>query len=116
MKLPHITIYKDKLPKGFAGYAIGPIIMIRNDKVDDKGLWLHEYEHVKQWYFTLFTHNIWYPSIRRYRAWAEARAYAVQTNPDRSNLEALAKHMAHPVYDLRMTVEECKKKIEKYLR
>jgi hypothetical protein len=115
MKLPHLTFYVDSLPRNAAGVANGPIIRIRKDKRDDEGLWLHEYEHVRQWYVTLFTHGIWYLTVRRYRAWAEARAYAAQVRPDRSDLDVMARRMAGPLYNLKMTVDECREAITRYL-
>ena len=115
MKLPHITLYRDRLPKNSAGRAYGPVIVILEDYREDHRLWRHEYEHVRQWYASLFTHGIWYTLVRRYRAWAEAKAYAVQVRLDRSDLDEMAYRMALPVYDLHMTQEECRAAIEKHL-
>ena len=116
MLLPHVTFYVQQMKEPFVGQARGPVILIRHDARHDKRLWMHEYEHVRQWYITIGTHGLLYLLIRRYRVWAEARGYAAQCRPDRSDLDALATWMAHPVYRLGMTANECRAQIERYLR
>lgn len=115
MRLPHWTFYVDEMKEPFVGRAFGPLIFIRKDWKEDKKLWLHEYEHVKQFYMTLFLHGLLYTFFRKYRIWAEARGYAAQTADDKSNLATMGRRMALPVYDLRLTKEECRQEILKYL-
>lgn len=55
------------------GRAIGPLIFIRKDLKDDRGVYLHELEHVKQWFMTLSLHPLLY-LLRPYRQWSEMRA------------------------------------------
>ncbi len=50
MKLPHIVKYKDSLSGGSTKMFM---VEIQNRFKDNKGLHLHEYEHVKQWYICL---------------------------------------------------------------
>jgi hypothetical protein len=106
MRLPHWTFYVETLPRGLAGAANGPIIRILRAYRDDAGLWRHEYEHVRQFYLTLGMHPMLYKFVRRYRAWAEAHAFARQAKPDFSDLHVMARRMASG-YDLRLSPEEC---------
>jgi len=115
MRLPYLTFYIDKMKEPFVGKAYGPVIVIRKDWKQDKKLWEHEYEHVRQFYVTLFLHGLLYKFSRKYRTWAEARGYAAQTADDKSDLDTMARRMALPVYDLQLTREECKQEILKYL-
>jgi hypothetical protein len=50
MKLPHFVHYTDKVKQGDARLFY---VRINPKFKDDKGLHAHEYEHVKQWYFSL---------------------------------------------------------------
>lgn len=113
LKFPHLIFYTDRMPDDFGGMANGPIIRIRPKYKDDKGLYRHEYEHVRQWYISLFTHGILYKFVRRYRKWSEAKAYATQV--EGNNIDILARHMARSVYDLNITKSEARKEIEKHL-
>lgn len=50
MNLPHITFYTDNLPANVGGRATGPIVRIKPQYRDDKGIHAHEMVHVAQWY------------------------------------------------------------------
>lgn len=103
MTLPSITIYTENLPLNVGGCANGPVVRIRKKYRDDAGIHAHEYEHVEQWWTVSLigvmligfithktglpialsllgfsAHSIAYGLLRRYRLWAEAKAYAVQ--------------------------------------
>lgn len=76
-----VILYKDDLGLRdgdiIYGSAKGPIISIRNDVKDDKGVLEHEFEHVRQfwhlgWFHMLF---LWIPA---YRAWTEREALIKQ--------------------------------------
>ncbi len=44
-----MIFYVPFMPFGFAGYTIGPIILISRDYCHDRGLIEHEKTHVAQW-------------------------------------------------------------------
>jgi hypothetical protein len=103
--LPHIVIYTDRLiPARFAGYTVGPIILIRPANRGDVGLLEHEKTHVRQfWRNPLF--GLVYLLSKRARLRYEAEAYRVQLkyNPDRLALYA---HFLATKYKLDITEEE----------
>ena len=70
--------YTDNVPSGSAGCANGPVIRIRPEYEDDKGLLEHEKTHVRQFWRTLGFHSLMYLLIKRYRLNAEVEAYRVQ--------------------------------------
>ena len=100
MKLPHILRYSDSA-KGGKQKAF--VITINPKYKNDKGLFAHEYEHLKQWYFLLViiglivygglfyvhyvfsyfvavplvAHNLFY-RFKPYRKWSEAKAFKAQ--------------------------------------
>lgn len=78
--VPVPVFYTDGLPDGVGGRQIGPVVQIRPvyRERGDEGIHQHELEHVRQWWATLGLHSLLYLAVRRYRLWAEARAYAVQ--------------------------------------
>ena len=74
-----MVIYSDSLvPKGFAGIALGPVIVIRPAYRDDQGLLAHEQVHVEQWKRARFTHFWRYWRDLDYRLRCEVEAYRVQ--------------------------------------
>lgn len=53
MKWP-LTFYTNSMPDPFDGYAIGPVILLRPENKNDEPLYLHEVQHVKQfWWATV---------------------------------------------------------------
>jgi len=114
MKFPHIVIYTDKLPDGVGGRANGPIVRIRPRYRYDAGLHAHEYEHVRQWYLTLFAHLLAYRFSRKYRLWSEAKAFARQVE-EGARLVDMAHRLAGPHYDLNITVAKARREITKYV-
>lgn len=109
-----LTFYVDELPDGFAGVANGPVIRILKSYRHDRPLYLHEVQHVRQWFMTLGLHSMLYPLVRRYRLWAEATAYAVQANAG-DDIDRLAGFMARPVYRLDITADEARREIQRHL-
>jgi hypothetical protein len=81
---PALVFYTDNLPENVGGRAHGPVILIKKKHRDDKGIHEHELEHVKQWCVTLTLHPLLYKFSKKYRLWAELRAYKKQLkhNPE----------------------------------
>lgn len=113
MKWP-LTFYTNRVPEPFAGYAIGPVILIVPSRKDDRPLYLHEVQHVKQFFWTLGLHGLLYHFVRRYRLWAEATAYAVQVRAG-DDLDRMAGFMARDVYRLDITQERARREIHSYI-
>lgn len=135
----NLTFYTDNLPETFGGCTNGFIIRIRPKYKDDAGIHRHEQEHVDQfwslwlvwawaaamvvivsglpvvWYLTCLIgcdiHPLLYRFSRTYRLHSEACAYAVQLEPNRSNLQIMAKRLTSPIYDLNLTVAQAEVKI-----
>lgn len=109
--VPHVVVLKNKLKNGFAGTAQGPLVSITKSHKDDYRLYLHELEHVKQWWFTFGIHSFLYKFNRKYRLWSEAKAYAKQVKPSLTDLDLMAYRLALPVYDLDITQDQAKSEI-----
>lgn len=113
MRYP-LVFFVNALPAGVGGATNGPIIRILEKYRNDEGIYRHELEHVKQGAVLLFVvHALLYLFVRRYRQWAEARAYGVQMNfPDRNgehlSLDLAAYRLALPCYDLGITQDEAR--------
>lgn len=75
---PYLLIYTDNLPECSGGCANGPVVRIRNKYRDDKGIEMHEAEHVRQWWKTLGLHSLLYLLSKKYRLKAEVEAYKEQ--------------------------------------
>ena len=129
MTLPNLTVYTDRLPRGVGGDAHGPVVRIRHQYRNDVGLHWHEWLHVRQWWIAsavslmalvfiapmeawllaVAVHPALYKFVRRYRLWAEVRAYRIQMQyPNASGvpltLESAALRLMSPRYDLRLTM------------
>ena len=113
------TFYTDRRLKDWqAGATFGPVILIRPKYREDVGLLEHEKMHVKQWWFTLGLHALLYWLSKRYRLWAEAKAYAEQMRwPDRFgnrlSLQGAASRLALPEYGFGITPEQAQTVLEK---
>ncbi len=113
--LPYVLFYFPDNGEWFAGRAYGPVVKIKRKYKDDKGLLWHEEEHVRQFYKTLGLHGLLYKFVRRYRAWAEATAYARQVEGG-ADLARMALAMSKPEnYDLEMTQAEARRAIQQHL-
>ena len=66
------------VPKGSAGCARGPVILIRPEYRGDAGLLAHERVHVWQWLRTLGMHSFMYLLSDRYKLACEVEAYQEQ--------------------------------------
>jgi len=74
-----LTLYTNCcIPGRFAGYTIGPVILIRPEYRDDKGLLAHEQAHVRQFWRTFGLMPLLYWLIHSYRFQAEVEAYRAQ--------------------------------------
>lgn len=75
----YILKYVDSFPETWkAGEARGPLIRILERKKDDLGVLEHEKCHVRQWWFTLGFHPLLYRFSKRYKFWAEVKAFKQQ--------------------------------------
>jgi hypothetical protein len=63
---------------GSAGTTRGPLIFIRPEYKNDKGLLAHEQTHVWQWFRTLGLHSFLYLLSDRYKLAAEVECYREQ--------------------------------------
>lgn len=125
MKLPHKISYTRAVKGGDANMCF---IRIEPKYKDDAGLHAHEYEHVKQWYRTLFVltplqvclllvdqytiwflpffllfHNFAYRWVRKYRQYCEVRSLKAQIATYEHNwLDGASKRLATK-YDLGIT-------------
>ena len=108
MKLS-IVVYTDRLiPARFAGYTIGPVILIRPSHRWDRGLLEHERVHVAQFWRTLGLCGIGCLLSRRYRLRCEVDAYREQLRWASSPVAAsrlFARFLAQN-YDLRISEEQ----------
>lgn len=108
------VFYTDKFVKDtFAGCAIGPFVFIRPIYKNDKGLLAHEQTHVKQFFFTLFTHGLLYKFIPKYRLWSEVQAYKVQASYYEKDKTGLFASYIATRYNLDVTQEEVEKMLSK---
>jgi len=103
-----MTFYTDRfIPKGAAGCARGPVILIRPKYMGDVGLLRHEQVHRWQWILTLSVHSFLYLLIKRYRLWAEVMAYKRQLKyPPANKRDIYRRKYAHYVatgYKLKVT-------------
>ena len=78
------------IPKRFAGYAVGPLILIRPQYRGDEGLLAHERTHVRQFWRSFGLMPLRYWLSRRHRFCSEVEAYQaqMQNNPERVLLYA----------------------------
>lgn len=115
---PALVLHTERgIKPGFEAAARGPVVFIRPVWRGNAGLLVHELEHVRQWWVTLGLHSILYLLSRRYRAWAEARAYAAQIDATDEAHWTVAKAAAVMArgYDLRMTDVQCAALIRRYI-
>lgn len=134
MNFPSLTFYTQRLPAGVGGLAVGPVVLIQPQYCNDVGIHCHEQEHVRQWWvvglvagvlvgalvdltlalaFVIGVHPMLYQFVRRYRQWAEVRAYVVQMRfPNASGvpltLAGAAMRLMFSRYRLRLTLSEAK--------
>jgi hypothetical protein len=76
-----MVFYTDRfIPSDAAGCARGPIVFIRPQYKDDKGLLAHENNHVKQWLRTFGLHSWLYILSKSYRLASEVECYRIQAS------------------------------------
>lgn len=74
----HAIFYTDRfIPTRFAGFTVGPIVLIRPGYKTDEGLLHHELTHVKQYWKNPLM-GLWYRFSNPARLAYEAEAYKVQ--------------------------------------
>ena len=88
------------------GETRGPVIFIKPQYQDDKGLHAHELTHVKQWFRTLGVHSILYLFSRLYRLKAEAEAYREQLKHYSDDRSALFAYYLANDYGFEISQEE----------
>jgi len=139
MKLPHITRYKDIKNSSIGGSSKFFIITLDIKYKDDKAIYAHEYEHVRQWYtisaignllflgtylfvslptfailagvipiLAMGMDNLLYTQVKKYKEWAEIRAYKKQVAAG-GNLEQAILGLCSPHYKYSITYDEAKK-------
>lgn len=96
-----MIFYTDRLiPDRFAGYTVGPVILIRPSKVGDRGLLEHEKVHVAQFWNPRW----WFRS----RLDKEVAAYREQLKRSPGRESLFASFIATK-YGLNITVEEAER-------
>ncbi len=104
-----LTFYTDWfIPEQSAGCARGPVIFIRPQYKDNRGLYKHEMIHVHQWIRTLGIHSFLYLLSDSYKLKCEVEAYKVQLQyctDIELNTRRFARFIATK-YDLDITDEE----------
>lgn len=126
--------YTEDICADFDGLSFGPFIKIRNIYKGDAGILEHEKTHVRQWAamtvaslipilvlsvlcssaFLIFSgvafasHGLLYRFFRRYRKWAEVRAYRSQLDAGSySNKDFAATNLSEK-YNLRLSFDEAR--------
>lgn len=102
------VIYTNAMPVRFKGYTIGPVILIRPDYKDDKGLLAHEQVHVRQFWDNPVLHGFLYKFSKPYRLKCELEAYAVQCRESDLTTDKAAEFIASN-YNLDIDQAEAKK-------
>lgn len=105
-----LTFYTDRfVAKGAAGCARGPLIFIRPQYKDDRGLLEHEKVHRWQWLRTLTLSSWLYKFVPEYRLHAEVEAYKEQAKwYEDDRLPKFAGFISRN-YDLKISVENALK-------
>ena len=138
MKLPHITRYKASKNPRIGGSSKFFVITIGLNYKDDKAIYAHEYEHVRQWYIlsaignllflgtyfllplpTFFIlagilpilsmgiDNILYTHVKKYKEWAEIRAYKKQVEAG-GDLEQAILGLSSSYYNYSITEKQAR--------
>lgn len=103
----HKVIYTDRIiPKRFAAYTIGPVILIRPRYLRDRGLLEHELVHVWQFWRTLCLHGIANLLSCKYRFKCEVEAYREQMRWSPANSAPVFAQFLVDKYGLKVTHEE----------
>tara|TARA_R110002126_G_scaffold170799_3_gene319651 strand:+ start:921 stop:1304 length:384 start_codon:yes stop_codon:yes gene_type:complete len=124
MKLPHLRLESDRV-----AHAATNAFVIRTNPLykNNVGLYMHEYEHVKQFYFAWLmgsavvcfiympalpvafgTHSLLYLTVKKYRKWCEVKAYRKQIKVNGYGTDFYAKALAND-YNLGISFIEAKK-------
>ena len=94
------------IPKRFAAYTIGPVILIRPEDKDDGPLLVHEQTHVKQFKRTLGLNGV-LGLFESYRRKYEVEAYKAQIAAG-ADLDRCAELLATN-YNLDLTQDQARK-------
>lgn len=136
----YLLKYTKTMKPGFAGYAKGPFIFIKDTYRSDKALLAHEVLHVQQWWFGvllfaiiglavygmypdaylamaiagngLHIHSLCYAGIRPYRQWCEVEAYKKQISVGRIKDKTFAINALADKYRLNITRQEAARLLE----
>jgi|WetSurMetagenome_2_1015567.scaffolds.fasta_scaffold283328_3 hypothetical protein len=74
-----LTFYTTRFSRPeFAGRAFGPVIVIKPEYRNDRGLLEHEREHVRQFWSHFPVHGLLYALSKKYRLRMEVLAYRKQ--------------------------------------
>lgn len=110
----HRVIYTDRLiPSRYDAYTIGPIVLIREHQVGNRGLLEHERVHVRQFWRTLGLVGLGRLISRRYRLACEVEAYREQLKWTGAHYAPLYAWYLVDNYDLDITHEQAMKELTK---
>ena len=101
------------IPKRYAAYTIGFVILIRPEHKNNFALIEHEKQHVKQFYRSFGWNGLFYISSKSYRLHAEAEGYAVQyvrNGRKEQDLSYYSNFLANN-YRLNKTADQCREAI-----
>jgi hypothetical protein len=106
------VIYTDFLiPKKYDAMTRGPLILVRPEFKDEKGLVEHEIVHVKQWWKNPLFHALMYKISKKYRLASEVEAYKHQLKfYDEDHTYLFAGYIANQ-YKLNITLDEVVEKL-----
>lgn len=102
-----ITITTNRfIPDRFAATTYGPIILVRPEYREDRGLLAHEKVHVWQWLMSAGLHGVMYRFSRGYRLCAELEAYREQARHYADDRRPIFAHHIATLYGLNITESE----------
>lgn len=130
-----LTFYVESLPPNTGGCANGPVIRILNKYRNDYGIYRHELEHVKQWFYmsvvgipifyglysigytdiapisvgAIGIHSLLYKLVQPYRLWSEVSAYKEQSRWYANDRRPLFASFISSNYNLSITEAEALK-------
>jgi len=108
------VFYTDRfIPKRYDAYTIGPIVLIREHQVGNRGLLEHERVHVRQFWRTLGLVGLGRLISRRYRLACEVEAYREQLKWSGMHYAPLYAWYLVDNYGLDITHEQAMKELTK---
>ena len=103
--------YVDSLSEGVGGRAQMWFITILRKYQSDTGILAHEKEHVRQFWTLGLFHGLLYRFSKKYRLWAEVKAYKMQLKYSPQYLDFYAQRMTE-MYNIGVSKEEIIEKLK----